>query len=79
MARIKFNILNLIFVAMIYAFSIGGLLIVNEMQSAAASGVDAVAPAPVEAPRPIAPQRDISAQRMAPLAINDELPPFWSR
>jgi hypothetical protein len=79
MARIKNNILNLVFVAMIYAFTLGGLLVVGEMQSAAASGITTAAPAPVTQLRPIAPQRDISAQRMAPLPVDENLPPFWSR
>lgn len=79
MTRIKFKILNIIFVLMIYVFTISALLIMGEMRSSAASGVDVAAPAQVEQLRPIAPQRDVSTQRIAPVTLDDELPPFWSR
>lgn len=79
MTRIKIKLLNIIFLMVIYAFTISALLILGEMETSAASGVDVASPAPVEQPRPIAPQRDISTQRMAPVTIDDDLPPFWSR
>lgn len=79
MTRIRYKMLNIMFVLMIYVFTISALLIAGELRSSAASGPLVDTPMQVEQLRPIAPQRNISAQRMAPLTFDDELLPFWSR
>lgn len=79
MTRIKYKMVNIMFVLMIYVFTISSLLIMGEIQSSAASGPTVAAPVQVEQLRPIAPQRNVSVQRIAPLTLDDDLLPFWSR
>jgi hypothetical protein len=79
MARFKFQFVNLFFVLMIYFWALIGLVMVTEFKSSAAEETTSVV-VPDERPaRPIAPRRDITDQRLAPLSIDSRLPPFWSR
>ena len=79
MARLKFQFVNLFFVLMIYFWALIGLVMVTELKSSAAEDTTRVVVLDEGSARPIAPRRDITSQRLAPLSIDNDLPPFWNR
>jgi hypothetical protein len=79
MARLKLQVLNLFFVLMIYFWALTGLVMITELKSSAAEYITSEVVSDGEAARPIAPRRDITSQRLAPLDIDSAVPPFWSR
>lgn len=79
MARLKFQFVNLFFVLLIYFWALIGLVMVTELKSSAAIDTTSEVVSDEGPARPIAPRRDISGQRLAPLSIDSDLPPFWSR
>ena len=79
MARLKFQFVNQFLVLMIYFLALIGLVMVTELKSSAAEDTTSAVVLDEGPARPIAPGRDITGQRLAPLSIDGDLPPFWSR
>ena len=79
MVRIKFLILNLFFVLMIYFWALTGLVMVTELETSAAEHITNEVVSGEESSRPVVPRRDITSQRFAPLDVDGAVPPFWSR
>jgi hypothetical protein len=79
MARLKYQVLNLFLILMIYFWALTGLVMVTELKTSAAEYITSEVVSEGEASRPIAPRRDITSQRLAPLDVDSGVPPFWSR
>ena len=79
MAQVRLLLLNIFFVLMIYFSAMAGLVMVTELKTSAAENIASRGVSEVESARPVAPWRNISSQRLAPLEDDSSLPPFWSR
>lgn len=79
MDRIKSMVLSIILAVIVYLTAFTGLMVVTERQSSASSGGNSAVVTVVEEPRPVAPERDITQQRLSAQEVGPDGVPFWNR